>query len=292
MLKIMSGTSRQIGLLVPLADNTDVTFGPLRQLGLSSCQLSCWRSHILNDEMVNAVLDTVSRDAIGISSVWAGYSGPAVWDFYDGPSTVGLVPEGYRSRRVDELKRCAEFAQKLGVSSITTHVGFLPENPADPLFDEVVAAIAEVASYCEGLGIDFCFETGQETPVVLLRVIEMLGAANLGINLDPANLIMYGKANPVDALDILGPYVKGVHVKDGKYPTDGRHLGEETPVGEGRVDFSRLTSRLVCEFGYEGPWTIEREIQGDEQQRDIRQAVQCLTCCLESLPMGGSSDGA
>lgn len=292
MLKIMSGTTRQIGLLVPLADSTEVTFGPLRQLGLSSCHLSCWRPHILNDEMVNAVLDTVSRDAIGISSVWAGYSGPAVWDFYDGPSTVGLVPEVYRSRRVDELKRCAAFTHKLGVSSITTHVGFLPENPADPLFDGVVAAIAEVASYCEGLGLDFCFETGQETPVVLLLVIEMLGAANLGINLDPANLIMYGKANPVDALDILGPYVKGVHVKDGKYPTDGRHLGEETPVGEGRVDFERLTSRLVREFGYEGPWTIEREIQGDEQQRDIRQAVQCLTCWLESLPMGGSSDGA
>ena len=121
------------------------------------------------------------------------------------------------------------------------------------------------------------FETGQETPVVLLRVIGDIGTPNLGINLDPANLILYGKANPVDSLDVFGKYIRNLHIKDGLYPTDGRNLGQETPVGSGKVDFPTLFSRLKDEFGYDGELIIEREIQeGEEQNRDIRDAVEKL----------------
>ena len=80
-----------------------------------------------------------------------------------------------------------------------------------------VEALATVAKRCKELGLAFCFETGQETPVTLLRTMNDIGTGNLGVNLDPANLLMYGKANPTDALDILGRHVKGVHAKDGEY---------------------------------------------------------------------------
>ncbi|NLD45330.1 MAG: sugar phosphate isomerase/epimerase, partial [Chloroflexi bacterium] len=128
---------------------------------------------------------------------------------------------------------------------------------------------------CRDRGLFLNFETGQETPTTLMRTIEDLGLDNLGINLDPANLLMYGKGNPMDAVDIYQGAVRGVHVKDGRYPTDGRHLGVETPVGEGLVDFPVLVRRLRS-YGYSGAWIIEREISGPRQTEDIRRAKAFL----------------
>ena len=99
------------------------------------------------------------------------------------------------------------------------------------------------------------------------------------MNLDPANLLMYGKANPIDALDILGPYVKGVHAKDGEYPTDPRQLGVEKPLGEGRVNFPALIAKLKT-FGYSGALTIEREISGPQQVEDIKRGMELLKALL------------
>ncbi len=146
-----------------------------------------------------------------------------------------------------------------------------------------MAAIRDVASYCQSNGQGFWFETGQETPVVLLRTISDVGLPNLGINFDPANLLMYGKANPVDALDIIGRYVRGVHAKDGEYPTDGRNLGVEKPLGEGRVNFPLLLAKLKA-LGYDGALTIEREISGPQQVADIKRAKLLLEEILASLP--------
>ena len=98
---------------------------------------------------------------------------------------------------------------------------------------------------------------------------------NLGVNLDPANLLMYGKGNAIDALDVLGEYVRGVHAKDGEYPVDGRELGMEKPVGQGRVNFPMLLNKLKA-IGYKGALTIEREISGEEQIKDIIETKKLL----------------
>src|SRR6185312_15834860 len=145
---------------------------------------------------------------VAISTFWGGVPGRRVWDFVEGPTTIGLVPPGNRTAGIDALKRWSDFAAEVGnVPSITTHVGFLPVNPSDPDYTGTVAALREVAGHCRGNGQGFWFETGQETPVTLLRTIEDVGLDNLGINLDPANLLMYGMANPLDALDVFGRYV-------------------------------------------------------------------------------------
>ena len=115
-----------------------------------------------------------------------------------------------------------------------------------------------------------------------MRILEDIGTDNLGINLDPANLLMYGKANPVDALDVLGAYVRGVHAKDGEYPTDGRKLGVEKPLGEGRVDFLRPLAKLKA-LGYDGALTIEREISGPQQIEDIKRSKRFLEQILASI---------
>ena len=134
-------------------------------------------------------------------------------------------------------------------------------------------------------GIDFCFETGQETPTVILRTINDVkarGLNNLKINLDPANLLMYGKGNPMDAVDVFGQYVAGMHVKDGDYPTNGNDLGCEYKVGKGRVNFEYIIRKLHF-FGYQGPLTIEREISGEEQRKDIKDTIKYLEDILSKI---------
>jgi sugar phosphate isomerase/epimerase len=119
------------------------------------------------------------------------------------------------------------------------------------------------------------FETGQETPTTLLRVIEDIGLDNLGINMDTANLILYGKANSADAITIFGKYVMDTHIKDGLYPTNGKHLGREVKVGEGFANIPEVVKRLR-EVGYTGNYVIEREIKGDQQIKDIVDTVAYL----------------
>src|SRR3989441_12014513 len=104
----------------------------------------------------------------------------------------------------------------------------------------------------------------------LVRAIKDVGLDNQGVNFDVANLILYGKANPVDAVETIGPYVQGVHAKDGLWPTDPRNLGKEVPIGQGKVDFPRVIRRLK-EMSYRGAITIEREISGPQQMEDIRK---------------------
>ena len=125
-------------------------------------------------------------------------------------------------------------------------------------------------------GQAFLFETGQETPVTLLRTIEDIGCDNVGVNLDTANVILYGKANPVDALDVFGKYVRGVHCKDGLYPTNGRELGKEVKIGSGKANL-REVIRKLHKLGYAGTLTIEREIEGAQQDADILEARELLS---------------
>ena len=166
------------------------------------------------------------------------------------------------------LEYYTDYAKRLGVKQIASHFGYLYENPMHEDYQALIAAIRDVAEYCKANGQKLLFETGQETPVTLRRVIEDVGTGNLGINLDPANLILYGKGNPIDALDVFGQYVRDIHAKDGKYPTNGHDLGEETVVGKGKVNFPLFIERLK-EIGYNGTLIIEREIWGEQQIKDI-----------------------
>jgi sugar phosphate isomerase/epimerase len=129
----------------------------------------------------------------------------------------------------------------------------------------------DVVEYCRRNGQSFRYETGQETPITLVRAMQDIGLDNQGVNFDLANLILYGKANPVDAIEILAPYVQGIHAKDGLWPTNPRDLGKEVPIGKGKVDFPRIIVRLK-QLNYQGAVTIEREVSGPAQIEDVRAA--------------------
>ena len=247
----------------------------LKDKGFDNFQLSSWDPNLFTDENAEFIKSVIEKYNVEISAFWCGWQGPCVWNFYDGQITIGLVPPEYRLMRVETLIKGADFAKKFGVNDIITHMGFIPENPYDPNFAPMCAAIRTVANHLKKNEQYLLFETGQETPVTMLRCFEKVGTDNLGVNLDTANLILYGKGNPVDALDVFGKYVRNMHAKDGKYPTNGHDLGKETRLGDGKVDFKALFKKLH-ELGYDSYVTIEREIDGDKQIEDILYAKKYL----------------
>lgn len=272
----------QLGIFITLQSTPEAEFARVRDFGFPTCQLNGWDSSLFTDEVASRVVAAAHKYEIEITSFWCGWEGPAVWDQVDGPLTLGLVPITYRHERLKMLMRGSDFARKIGVNDLITHVGFIPENPNDPDYRNLVSALRYLAMYCRNNGQHFVFETGQETPVTLLRTIEDIGLDNLGVNLDPANLILYGKGNPVDALDVFGRYVRSVHAKDGLYPTTGRLLGSEVPLGQGKVNIAALVAKLKA-CGYDGPLTIEREISGEQQTQDIRAAKVLLEQIIAGL---------
>lgn len=259
------------------AEETDL-LDQMVDAGIETVQILVNESsyHLMTEENAEKLLRMI-EGKLRITSLWGGWhTGPAVWNFIDGPGTLGLVPDAYRGMRLEELKRDADFAHRLGVHDMATHVGFIPEQPCYSGYRDIVSAIRHIAEYCAQYDISFNFETGQETPVTLMRLISDVGRDNLGVNLDPANLIMYGRGNPIDAVDIYGDRIRGVHVKDGMYPSKDFHkLGRERQVGEGSVNFPIFLPKLLNN-GYTGDLYIEREITGKERAEDIKKTIKYL----------------
>jgi len=262
----------RLGVITHVDRDAATALAKVRELGFLTCQASI---NEYGAEIERQFKDAVTRYQIEVTTLVTLGPGPLVWNFDRGPETIGLVPPKYRRARIEHFKRAADFAKRCGIPALHTHCGFIPENHNDHLYKETVVAIREVVNHCKSLGLMFLYETGQETPLTLLRAIRDVGLDNQGINLDVANLILYGKGNPVDALDVIGPLVRGVHAKDGRYPTDPHKLGEEVPIGQGKVDFPRLIARLK-ELNYGGAITIEREIEGPQQVEDIRRSKAYL----------------
>ncbi|HOX08086.1 MAG TPA: sugar phosphate isomerase/epimerase family protein [Planctomycetota bacterium] len=266
--------NNDIGVMAPLQAEGP-SLKAVADFGLKCCQLVSWKPKLWTADAARRLVEESRATGVRMTAFWAGWPGPARWDLVEGPATLGLVPWDYRQERVEALVAAGGFARALGVPAVITHLGFIPESPVGSLFGEVVETVRGVAEHLESLGVEFWFETGQETPVTMLRLISQVGTGNLGVNLDPANLILYGKGSPVDALDVLGPYVRNVHAKDGLYPTDPMKLGTEVRVGQGRVRFPEFVRRLG-EIGFKGEFIIEREISGEEQRRDIAGTVEYL----------------
>ncbi len=276
---IRGGSRDRIGVIAALRPGQP-SLAPVEQFGLKTCQVHTSREEYLTEANADRLRDESQSTGVRITALSAGWSaGPRHWNLVEGPITLGIVPSAWRAARVAQLMKAADFAARAGLPAVITHLGFVPEEPLNPLFHEVVATVRDLAGYMQRLGLDFWFETGQETPVTLLRLIQAVGAKNLGINLDPANLILYGKGNPIDALDVFGRYVRNIHAKDALYPTDPMKLGAEVKVGTGKVRFPEFIRRLG-EIGFAGEFIIEREITGEQQLKDIRETVSYLEALL------------
>jgi sugar phosphate isomerase/epimerase len=183
------------------------------------------------------------------------------------------------------MKAIADFARLLGVDVVALHIGFVPHDRSDPLYGQSVAVTREICDHCAGNGQNLHLETGQETADDLLRFIDDVRRHNLFINFDPANMILYGTGNPIQALWKLGPYVRSIHCKDGRWAArPGEEWGQEVPLGEGDVGLETYLRTLKM-IHYSGPLTVEREIPQDpaRQKQEIGHAIRRLTEWKEKL---------
>jgi L-ribulose-5-phosphate 3-epimerase len=272
-----------LGLLISPFGSPEATIKRVRDIGFTNCFLSLdGYINKFSPDAAKQLGDLLAKYNLVATTVEVVGPPPLKWNFMQGPSTIGVVPPKTRTARIDALRQVSDFAKLLGIEQVQTHCGFIPEDPADALYPGAVDAIRAIAQHCHGNGQYFLMETGQETPTTMSRMIRDVSMPNLAVGLDTANLILYGKANPVDAVDIIGPHVRSVHAKDGKWPTDPSKLGEEVLIGKGLVDFKTVFAKLH-RLGYTGAVTIERETSGPQQIEDVKNEKVYLQGILDEV---------
>jgi sugar phosphate isomerase/epimerase len=264
-----------IGIMLGVGEDPRESLRKAKEIGVDNVQMGVPPDKYLEGEGLEELRSALKEFGIKVTTVFCGFEGESYADIPTVRKTVGFVPRERRAERIRKAMKISDFAKEIGCDRIAAHVGFIPEDPSDPLYGEVVEAVREVAEYCKENGQLFCLETGQETAQTLLRFIKDVGMDNIRVNFDPANMILYGVGDPIEALELLKDYVVGVHCKDGKWPTEKDKLGHEVPLGEGDVGIERFIEKLK-EIGYTGPLTIEREITGEEQKRDMLKAKALL----------------
>ena len=262
------------GTLVRLnsPDEAAGKFAKLREYGMDACQI-VYKPEKYNENDALIIKKAADDNGIEISAQFCGYrDSNCFWDTRFDFLNSGINSPFYGGERVNYLISAIPFVKALGVSDMIIHPGFIPNDPFAEAYSRMLAAVALLGARLRAAGLNLLFETGTESPISLLRLILDSGLDNLYINLDTANPIMYGYGNPVDALYTFGKYVRNTHFKDGLPPTIPGKLGPEVRIGTGHVDFPKVTAMLK-ELGYDRYVIIEREIGGEEQTRDILEAM-------------------
>ena len=267
---------REVGVMFwAVRDSLD----EIRSLGVRCGQLGIGGDLALNDAVAAEWKSVLERSQFTLVTVFAAYNGENYADIPTVQRTVGFIPRATREEREKRTYQISDFAAGIGVSSIACHIGFVPEDTGHPDYVAVREMVRRVADHAAKHGQTFALETGQEPAHVLQRFLKDVGRDNVGINFDPANMILYGTGDPIEALNVLGAQVLSVHVKDGDWPPADRPgaLGAERPLGQGSVGIPRFVDKLR-QIGFRGPLNIEREAE-DQQERiaDIRDAVALLS---------------
>ncbi len=188
--------------------------------------------------------------------------------------TGGIAPDATWEENLSNVKTTVNLAAKLGLNLVTFHAGFLPHEDSDPNFGKMLNRLAEVADLFRARSIVLGLETGQETAPVLAGLLRKLNRPNVGVNFDPANMILYNKGNPIDALRVLGPWIRQVHIKDANRTKVPGTWGQEVTVGTGEVDWRAFFATLG-ELNLTGNCVIEREA-GDQRIADIAAAKEVI----------------
>lgn len=182
--------------------------------------------------------------------------------------TGGVVPDATWDENWRNIQAVAALAAKLGLRLVTFHAGFLPHDETDPDFRKLLERIDRIAGVFARDGIALGFETGQETAETLAAFLRVLGRKDVGVNFDPANMILYDKGEPLAALRTLAPWIRQCHLKDARRTRVPGTWGEEVAVGSGEVDWSAFLGTLDA-LGFRGDLCIEREA-GAQRVADIR----------------------
>jgi L-ribulose-5-phosphate 3-epimerase len=251
----------------------------LGQLGTDVVQIACGDPHHASWDEGDVMPVAAKRAGFRMTGAMLGFPG----EDYTTPDTIrhtgGFGNPATRAERLERLSWALERTRALGLSDLMLHAGFLPE-PSDPDRKPFLDTLGKVSAAAAARGVTIAFETGQETADLLRRTLDDLKCANLKVNFDPANMLLYDKGDPIRAVEILGPDIRSVHVKDARRPNTPGQWGEEVPLGQGSVDIRKFVKTLQ-KVGYRGPLCIEREV-GDQASRttDIAHGISFLRECL------------
>ncbi len=268
---------KEYGTLARVKTATDAEKVLLRikDAGFAYCQL-VFKPDTYTVEDAKIIKEASDKTGIKITAIFAGFKDDFTkWNISTDYKDAGINSKKYGKGRIKYVKQAAWFASQLGVEDILIHAGFVANNPYSAEYKLMVKRVTQVAKHCKDLGVNLLLETGGESPITMLRLIEDVALDNVFVNLDTANIIMYGYGNPAEAVYTLNKHIRSMHVKDGLPPKESKTLGAETPIGEGYVDFPKVFEKLN-EVGFDGPVIIEREIEGEKQLEDLKNAVKFL----------------
>jgi sugar phosphate isomerase/epimerase len=249
------------------------------RLGINTVQIACGDPHHAAWEEGDSFPAAARKAGFQLTGSMLGFPG----EDYTTPQTIqktgGFGDPALRPERLARLQWALERTRALGLSDIMLHAGFIPEvgQPDRKPFLDTLARVSELA---RAAGITVAFETGQETADLLRQTLDDLRCPNLKVNFDPANMLLYDKGDPLRAVEILGPDIRSVHVKDARRPTTPGTWGDEVPLGQGQVNIRQFVKTLQ-NVGYRGPLCIEREV-GNQEQRlaDVAHGIRFLRECL------------
>ncbi len=267
-----------LGVFASIDAGLGIKLEVLRELGVPTIQVHAPSRQNRTPEEAQSYLDRLREMNITVTAVFGGFDGESYADIPTVVRTVGLVPTETRAARITEMNEISDFAKLLGCDVVALHLGFVPHDASDPLYAEVLDITRDLCDYVKQNGQNLHLETGQETAEALLQFIHDVARDNLFINFDPANMILYGAGEPIEALKLLGKFVRSVHCKDANWAAKpGEEWGSEEKLGDGQVGMEQYL-RTLGEIGYAGPLTVEREIpqEPERQKEEIGHAIRLL----------------
>jgi len=264
-----------IGVMFTASDDLAHTLRDLTGMGIAHGQMAVPGGLSLDGADWRRALDNAG---FTLHTLFGVYNGESYADIPAVQQTVGFIPPATRQEREARSIAIVDLAAEMGVPGFATHIGFVPEDAGSADYQAVLAMVRRIADHAAKHGITFALETGQETAESLLAFLVAVERDNVGVNFDPANMILYGTGDPIEALEVVGPHLITVHAKDGIWPDSDApgSLGREVALGEGKVDFPAFLA-ILHKFGYEGPLFIEREAEDPGTRlRDIARGKAYL----------------
>lgn len=257
-----------------LQPNTpDELIAKLKEIGIPRVQLALdpirEKPHVWD-----SVAEKLRANGFSIVSGMIGFVGEDYTTMETIHATGGVAPDETWDENWENVPKAADIASRLGLNLVTFHAGFLPPDDREPAYTKMHHRLDLIADVFAAKNIDVAFETGQETAGVLLDFLKKLGRTNVGVNFDPANMILYDKGNPIEALRDLGAWLKQVHIKDGTRTKVPGTWGEEVVVGTGEVPWSEFVAALK-RLNFTGYYCIEREA-GNSRVEDIQAAKRMV----------------
>lgn len=236
----------------------------LAELGVNATQIACGDPHHAAWDEGEAMPEAALSADFHMTGAMLGFPG----EDYTTPQTIkesgGFGPEALRAERMDRLRWALDRTRALGLSNLMLHAGFIP-HPGDPGRSAFLNTLGEAGRLASEAGVTLAFETGQEPADLLRKTLDELASPTLKVNFDPANMLLYDMGDPIQAVELLGPDIVSVHLKDARRPTSPGHWGEEVPLGQGEVNIPRFLDTLAA-VGFAGPLMLEREV-GDQEAR-------------------------